>query len=189
MAESKRGANMAEELSEKNGESLLEWYEALVFAIVVLVVAFSFAFRITLVNGTSMVPTLQDQDRLIVWASGYKPAHGDVIILDGYVDWGKPLVKRIIGMPGDTVNIDFTTGAVSVNGEVLDEPYIADVTHLQGDVAFPLTVPQGRVFVMGDNRNGSTDSRFSSVGCMDERDILGKAIFRLMPFDKIGKVQ
>ncbi|MCI2046715.1 MAG: signal peptidase I [Faecalibacterium sp.] len=179
---------MTEEGSEKSGQGLLEWYEALVFAIVVVVVAFSFALRITLVNGTSMVPTLQDQDRLVVWAAGYTPAHGDIVILDGYIDFGKPLVKRIIGLPGDTVNIDFSTGEVSVNGEVLDEPYIADQTHLQGDVTFPLTVPEGKVFVMGDNRNGSTDSRFSSVGCIDERDVLGKAFFRLLPFSEIGTI-
>jgi signal peptidase I len=173
---------------EKHGREALEWYESLIFGVTVIVLAFSFVFRITLVNGQSMEPTLQNQDRLIVWAAGYTPQRGDVVILDGYIDYGKPLVKRIIAVAGDTVNIDFTTGAVSVNGTVLDEPYIAETTQVSGDVTFPLTVPAGRVFVMGDNRNASTDSRFSTVGCLDEKDILGKAVFRLLPFGKMGVI-
>lgn len=166
--------------------SLLEWYEALLFAVVILVVGFSFVFRITLVDGDSMEPTLSNQDRLIVWAAGYTPARGDVVIIDGYNPDGKPLVKRIIAMGGDTIDIDFAAGTVTVNGTVLDEPYILEPTHLQGSVSFPLTVPEGKVFVMGDNRNGSKDSRI--LGCIDTRDILGKVIFRLMPFQKMGRI-
>ena len=179
---------MAQNITEKRGSNVLEWYESLIFSIFVVIALFSFVFRITLVYGSSMVPTLAEQDRLIVWATGYEPTRGDVVILDGYIEYGKPLVKRIIAVAGDTVDIDFDAGIVSVNGEVLDEPYIAEPTRLEGDVAFPLTVPEGSVFVMGDNRNGSTDSRNSAVGCIDERDVLGKAVFRILPFDKIGVI-
>ena len=179
---------MAQDLSEKRGGNVLEWYESLIFSVLVVIALFSFVFRVTLVYGSSMVPTLAEQDRLIVWGAGYTPQRGDVVILDGYIEYGKPLVKRIIAVAGDTVDIDFSTGAVSVNGEVLDEPYIAEPTREQGDVAFPLTVPEGKVFVMGDNRNASTDSRFSAVGCIDERDVLGKAVFRILPFNKIGVI-
>lgn len=179
---------MAHAATGKRGGNLLEWYESLVFSIFVVIALFSFVFRITLVYGSSMVPTLAEQDRLIVWAAGYQPARGDVVILDGYIEYGKPLVKRIIGVAGDTVDIDFSTGAVSVNGQVLDEPYIAEPTRTPGDVTFPLTVPAGKVFVMGDNRNGSRDSRDSVVGCLDERDVLGKVVFRILPFNKIGVI-
>lgn len=173
----------------KNRQNLLEWYEALVFALVVLVVSFSFLFRIIMVNGGSMEPTLNNGDRLIIWAAGYQPQKGDVIVVDGYIDYGKPLVKRIIATGGDTVDIDFFAGTVAVNGEVLDEPYIAEPTYASFDVAFPLTVPEGAVFVMGDNRNASTDSRDSRIGFVDERDILGKVIFRIAPFDRMGGIQ
>lgn len=176
-------------MQEKHsGSGMLEWYEALIFAVVVMVVSFSFVFRITLVDGDSMQPTLSDQDRLIVWAAGYEPQRGDIVILDSYISYGSPLVKRVIAMSGDTIYIDYSTGTVMVNGEVLEEPYIMEPTYLQGDVTFPLTVPEGKIFVMGDNRNGSKDSRVSEVGCIDTRDILGKVIFRLMPFDQIGVI-
>ncbi len=174
---------------QKREQSLLEWYEALVFALVILVVVFSFFFRIIMVNGSSMAPTLSPSDRLVVWAAGYTPERGDVIVVDGYIDYGKPLVKRIIAMGGDTVDIDFANGVVSVNGQILEEPYIAEPTHNSYDVSFPLTVPEGTVFVMGDNRNASNDSRSTAIGCIDERDIMGKVVFRFSPVDRIGGIQ
>lgn len=179
----------SEKQREKNGQNLLEWYEALVFALAVLVVSFSFLFRIIMVNGGSMEPTLNNGDRLIIWAAGYRPQRSDVIVVDGYIDYGKPLVKRIIATGGDTVDIDFSAGTVTVNGTTLEEPYIAEPTYTSFDVTFPLTVPEGTLFVMGDNRNGSTDSRDSDIGFIDERDILGKVIFRISPFDRIGGIQ
>ena len=107
-------------MQEKHsGSGMLEWYEALIFAVVVMVVSFSFVFRITLVDGDSMQPTLSDQDRLIVWAAGYEPQRGDIVILDSYISYGSPLVKRVIAMSGDTIYIDYSTGTVMVNGEVL----------------------------------------------------------------------
>ena len=173
----------------KRGRSLLEWYEALVFAVIILVIAFSFAFRIIEVQGISMEPTLQNEDRLLVWGAGYTPADGDVVVLDGYIDFGKPLVKRIIATSGQTVDIDFASGDVTVDGQVLEESYIADRTSVSGDITFPLTVPEGKVFVMGDNRNHSTDSRFSTVGCIDERDVLGRVVFRITPLSKAGVIE
>ena len=171
------------------GQNVFEWYEALISAALVLVLVFSLFFRIIQVDGESMVPTLQNGDNLIVWGAGYEPQRGDVVIVDSYTAYGKPLVKRVIAKGGDVVNIDYQAGTVSVNGEVLQEAYIAEPTYLGYDVTFPYTVPEGTVFVMGDNRNASLDSRSSYVGCIDERDILGKVLLCFLPFSDFGVVK
>ena len=158
-------------------------------AALVLVLVFSLFFRIIQVDGESMVPTLQNGDKLIVWGAGYEPQRGDVVIVDSYTAYGKPLVKRVIARGGDVVNIDYQAGTVSVNGEILQEAYIAEPTYLGYDVTFPYTVPEGTVFVMGDNRNASLDSRSSYVGCIDERDILGKVLLCFLPFSDFGVVK
>ena len=179
----------AQEPKPVRGQGVLEWYEALISAALVLVLVFSFFFRIIQVDGSSMVPTLVNGDKLIVWGAGYTPQRGDVVIVDSYTSYGKPLVKRVIAKGGDTVSIDYATGTVAVNGEVLQEDYIAEPTYLGYDVTFPYTVPEGTVFVMGDNRNQSLDSRSTYVGCIDERDILGKVLVCFMPFTDFGVVK
>ena len=158
--------------SAVRGQGMLEWYEALISAALVLVLIFSFFFRIIQVDGRSMVPTLTHGDKLIVWAAGYTPQRGDVVIVDSY-----------------TISIDYDAGTVTVNGELLQEDYIAAPTYLGYDVQFPFTVPEGTLFVMGDNRNESLDSRSSYVGCIDERDILGKVLLCFMPFTDFGVVK
>lgn len=170
-------------------QNILEWYEALISAVVILVLVFSFFFRIIQVDGRSMVKTLYDGDKLIAWGAGYTPTRGDVVIVDSYTVYGKPLVKRIIALGGDTINIDYDAGTVQVNGELLEEPYLHEPTWLGYDVEFPMTVPEGEVFVMGDNRNESLDSRSSQIGCIDERDILGKVLLRFMPFEDFGVIE
>ena len=124
------------------GQNVFEWYEALISAALVLVLVFSLFFRIIQVDGESMVPTLQNGDKLIVWGAGYEPQRSDVVIVDSYTAYGKPLVKRVIAKGGDVVNIDYQAGTVSVNGEVLQEAYIAEPTYLGYDVTFPYTVPK-----------------------------------------------
>ena len=99
-----------------------------------------------------------------------------------------PIVKRVIATKGDTVDIDFSTGTVSVNGEVLEESYIAEPTTTQYDITFPQTVPEGCIFVMGDNRNHSTDSRYGQLGMVDTRYVIGKVLMRIFPFREIGTV-
>ena len=179
----------AQEPKPVRGQGVLEWYEALISAALVLVLVFSFFFRIIQVDGSSMVPTLVNGDKLIVWGAGYTPQRGDVVIVDSYTSYGKPLVKRVIAKGGDTVSIDYATGTVAVNGEVLQEDYIAEPTYLGYDVTFPYTVPEGTVFVMGDNRNQSLDSRSTYVGCIDKRDILGRVLLCFMPFTDFGVVK
>lgn len=179
----------SEARAESRDRSILEWYEALISAVVILVLVFSFFFRIIQVEGESMERTLYQGQKLIVWGAGYTPERGDVVIVDSYTSYGRPLVKRVIALGGDTVDIDFETGVVQVNGEVLDEPYLSEPTWLSYDVEFPITVPEGTVFLMGDNRNNSLDSRSSKVGCIDERDILGRVLLRFLPFEDFGVIK
>lgn len=174
---------------EERNSGMLEWYDALVFALVFLVLIFTFCGRIVAVDGSSMVPTLHDGDRLIVRSMGYTPERGDVVVVDGYISYNKPLVKRVIAVGGDVVNINFATGQITLNGEPLTEPYIAEPTYTAGDVRFPLTVPPGKLFVLGDNRQHSTDSRSTRVGFIDERDILGKVQWRIFPLQQIGRIE
>lgn len=168
---------------------ILEWYDALVFALVFLVLVFTFGVRVVAVDGISMNPTLWEGDRLLLQSMGYTPKHGDVVVIDGYNGLGRPLVKRVIAVGGDTLDIDFSTGTVTRNGEVLQEDYIAEPTYLNYDVSFPVTVPPGYVFVMGDNRQHSNDSRSTEVGFIDQRDILGRVLFRVFPLQQIGRIE
>ena len=162
-----------------------------VASVVIVAVAFSFVFRTVGVNGSSMFPTLHDKDRIILSAYPYSPKTGDVVVTcqPSKVDYIEPtLVKRIIATEGQTVDIDFVQGIVYVDGVALDEPYVNEPVHEREDFTGPLTVPEGYVFVMGDNRNESTDSRDARVGLIREDYLLGKALFRIQPFGqfKIG---
>lgn len=156
-------------------------------AMLILFVFFTFFFRGVGVIGESMEPTLHEGDWLAV-SSTAPIKHGDVVIITQPNTMDKPLVKRVIAMGGEEVNIDFLSHVVTVNGVVKDEPYIKEVTEESGDVTFPLVVPQGQLFVMGDNRNNSLDSRFSVVGCIDENYILGVAKYRIFPFGSISNM-
>ena len=172
---------------------LFDWAEALVYALALLVVICAFFVRLSGVVGTSMYPTLHNHDQLLISSVGYDvPERGDIVVLmaDDFMD--QPLVKRVIGVGGDVVEIDPATNTVYVNGEALYEPYINDLggqSIYMGDVAFPFTVPEGQVFVMGDNRNGSSDSRKTEVGTIPYEKIVGKAIFRIFPFNRMGRVK
>ena len=172
----------------KSNQNIVEWYEALIFALAFLVLLFTFVVRVVAVNGSSMVPTLSSGDRLLVQSSLFQVERGDVVVIDSYIDYGKPLVKRAIAVGGDRVDINAETGEVFVNGQLLDEPYIAEATRQKGDMEFPLTVPEGYLFVMGDNRMHSTDSRYQDIGFIDERDILGQVLYRIYPFSAIGSI-
>lgn len=145
--------------------------------------------RASLVRGSSMEPTLFDGDCILVQMAGYQPATGDIVAIKAKDRQGKHLVKRIIARGGQTVQIDFETGMVFVDGQLLAEPYIAEETHLMGDVVFPVTVPEDSYFVLGDNRNHSQDSRGSALGCVPRQDIEGRAVFRFAPFDRFGSIE
>lgn len=163
----------------KRNRDLLEWFEAIVLAIVAVALVFTFGVRMIRVDGHSMQPTLQDGERLLISSLPYTPQYGDIVIIDQYTSYGRPLVKRVIGMAGDTIDIDFENGIVYRNGSALYEPYTAEPTYLQETVTFPVTVPEGCIFVMGDNRNNSTDSRSANVGFIDTRDVLGRVLMQV----------
>lgn len=165
---------------EKRGKlSVFEVFEATIGALIVITILFTFFFRVFKVDGPSMKPTLQHNDRVIVSTVGYEPQKGDVVVISEAADLDEPIVKRIIAVGGDTVDINFTTGVVTVNGT--EEDYTDELTAQQFDIAFPITVPEGTVFVLGDNRANSLDSRSTRVGCVDERFIVGKVLGRVFP--------
>lgn len=175
---------MTPEQAQKERSRWIKVYDlcgSVVTALVLIFIIFTFVCRPASVVGTSMVPTLQDGDWLVtVPKSEYN--YGDIVIITQPNVFNEPIVKRIIATEGQTVDINFVSGQVFIDGEEIEEPYIAELTRRSGDVTFPLIVPEGNVFVMGDNRMHSTDSRYTDIGFIDTRYILGKATFRLLPF-------
>ncbi len=153
----------------------------LVSAFVLLMVMFSFFFRVVGVIGSSMEDTLHQNDWLITTQKqSYET--GDIIIITQPNYFEEPLIKRVIASGGQSVNIDYETSRVYVDGKELDEPYRKEQVMFEGysDITFPYTVEEGFLFVMGDNRNNSTDSRSILVGPIDERYVLGKAALRII---------
>ncbi|MCF2617385.1 signal peptidase I [Oscillibacter valericigenes] len=167
----------------ESGKDFYEWVQALVCSVLVVVMLFTFVIRMIGVDGHSMVPTLQDGDRLLVLNSmlydDYK--YGDIVVLRKSSFLSEPIVKRVIATEGQTVDIDFSTGSVYVDGVLLKEDYINELTFTEEGTEFPLTVPEGSIFVMGDNRNHSNDSRDSRLGTVDSRYVIGKAVVLAFP--------
>ena len=171
--------------------SCYEWVEALIPALVIIMVLFTFLFRVITVNGPSMMPNLKNGYKVLVSCTDRKLTRGDIVLVDGRgTSLHEIIIKRVIATEGQTVNIDFNTGVVSVNGVPLDESaYIENgITKNQYDLSFPQTVPPGHVFVLGDNRRVSDDSRSSDVGMIDQRYVIGKVQFILMKTEKAGKL-
>jgi len=150
-------------------------------ALFTVFIVFTFLFRMVDVDGDSMLNTLSDGDWLCISSLYFEPEYGDIVIISRENTNEPPIVKRIIGKENDVIDIDFHNNTVSVNGKILDEPYVSTPTQRSFDVSFPLTVPENCVFVLGDNRNHSLDSRSSLVGFVDENRILGKVLVRLTP--------
>ncbi len=186
--------NLAPEVPEKAPDrlkklaaDLFDILEPFVFCTTVILLLFSFFFRPTIVDGQSMENTLLHGEYLLVVDAGYTPKNGDIVVAHnvGLTYYNKPLVKRVIATEGQTVDIDFSTWTLTVDGIVIDEPYrkLADSLRTS-DFEFPLTVPEGCVFLMGDNRNHSADSRTAEIGMMDERCIVGKAVLRFFPLNR-----
>ena len=191
---------MANELKKKtagtapdpyaSNKELYDWIYCLLFALVVAVLLFSFVVHPIDVVGSSMVPTLHNGDKMLVSGLLYKPKAGDVVVFtkDEY-DPNKALVKRVIATEGQEINMDFANGIVYIDGEPIAESYINELTFNKLDFIGPKTVPEGCVFVMGDNRNASIDSRKKEIGMLDTRLILGRAYFVVFPLSVLRAIK
>ncbi len=188
-----------EEKKPSLAEEIFEWLDVLATAIIAVVIIFSLIFRIATISGPSMQNTLFTGDKVIISNLGYTPKQGDIVVVSRNVNNSvedtaesqEPIIKRVIAVSGQTVDIDFERGVVSVDGVELDEPYTKTPTNRKFDVQFPLYVPEGYIFVLGDNRDNSMDSRDGRIGeggLIDTRYVLGHAVFRIFPFNSIGSL-
>ena len=183
-------------------QSVIMYLHDLVYLLLGLLVVFLLIFRLIVVSGDSMYDTLVDGDYLLLLSNTFyrEPEHGDIVVISKQTfDNGAPIVKRVIASEGQTVDIDFSQGIVYVDGVALEEDYIYSPTTVYEGVNFPVVVDEGCYFVLGDNRGVSKDSRSPEIGMVDQREILGKALFLLLPgtnhgyssmeFDRIGVIK
>lgn len=175
--------NAAGEEEKPNWRKTLMTYVHDVLYLLAALVVISLVLRVVVVSGTSMNNTLKDGDYLLVLSNVFyrNPEPGDVIVASkASFDDGKPIVKRVIATEGQTVDIDFVKGIVYVDGVALEEPY-AGPTNLYEGINFPLVVSEDCLFVLGDNRNGSRDSRHPDIGLLNENEVIGKVIVLFLP--------
>ena len=165
-----------------------EWATMFTQALVFCVLVFVFCVRVIGVIGDSMIPTLHEDDKIVVSNLFFTPKTGDVVVFRKQSFKNEPLVKRVIATEGQVVDIDFINGIVYVDGIALKEDYINEITRAHIHFVGPQTVPKGMIFVMGDNRNNSTDSRDDRIGFVDKRYVIGKVWLILMPFKDFGVV-
>ncbi|MEE0264541.1 MAG: signal peptidase I [Acutalibacteraceae bacterium] len=166
-------------------QSCYDMLHTIILPITVVFLLLTFVFRLVNVDGQSMMDTLFDKDKVIVTNFLYTPKSGDVVVISHGQQLYEPIIKRVIATEGQSLSIDFAKGTVAVDGVILDEPYIKESPFKQYDAEIPEVIPEGMVFVMGDNRNHSTDSRSTRVGLINEDDVIGKAQFILYPFNRI----
>lgn len=169
--------------------SIFELVEMVGITAAVVMLVFAFVVRLNVVDGNSMLNTLHNGEYLVVSDLCYTPEPGDIVIvhkLDAF-PYTDPIVKRVIAVGGQTVDIDFSTWTLTVDGEVVDESYryVDDGMLLTAEYPFPITVPENEIFVMGDNRNHSADSRQIEIQTIDERCIVGRAVARIFPLSEI----
>ena len=181
MAFLKRNQNT--EKTEGTG-SILEYLHDVVYILALILVLFTFCMRVVIVSGSSMFSTLVDGDYLLLINRPLcgELEQGDIVVasMERFKD-GEPIVKRVIATEGQTVDIDFRAGIVYVDGVALEEEYTYTPTHLSEGMEFPLVVDEGCVFLMGDNRGDSRDSRAPEIGLVDRRELLGRAVVLMLP--------
>lgn len=195
MAKQTQSAKAAEKPSAE--VNIFEWVEMVVLSACLILLIFTFVLRPARVDGNSMQETLHNGEMLLISGIAYKPQRGDILVFQKINSTHPaPIVKRVIATEGETVDIDFDTWTVTVtdvNGEahVLEESYrkLATDARVTSNLEYPVKVGEGQLFVMGDNRNHSLDSRSSSIGLVDENEVIGKVLFRFFPFNKVGTVR
>jgi signal peptidase I len=204
-----RPAQNSSELSDKENVSFIDDFadmaESVIYAVFLVLLVFTFLFRIATVEGSSMVPTLEENDRLVVSNIMYEPKQGDIVIINSekahlFSDSSqtevietegleKRIVKRVIATEGQKLDIDFELGIVYIDDVQIYESYIADLTtYDEKAFEYPITIPEGYIFVMGDNRLRSKDSRHPDIGLVSKDDVVGHVILRISPFEKFGFV-
>lgn len=187
-----REPRFAPEETQDWRKTVLAYLHDIIMYLTAMVLVLLILFRVVVVSGTSMNMTLLDGDYLLLLSNLFyrTPEQGDIVVVSkSSFDDGAPIVKRVIATEGQTVNIDFDEGIVYVDGIPLEEDYTFTPTNLSGGVSFPLTVEEGCIFVMGDNRNGSRDSRFPEIGLVDRREVLGKVLLLFLPGTNKNTVQ
>ena len=186
--ETKEEESKEEAKEEKSGDSF-DWVRLIVFAFVFVFIIMSFFIRIGRVDGSSMYPTFQEAQPVLISNLFYTPKTGDIVVVQQSnletraIDY--PIVKRVIATSNQTVEIDFDNWTVKVDGVLLEEDYVNRIAGSMKRLDMKentFTVPEGYIFIMGDNRNGSTDSRYSKIGYIRESEIIGKAVLRIIPF-------
>ncbi|MBR3869167.1 MAG: signal peptidase I [Clostridia bacterium] len=170
-----------EEISDTAWTSVFHWLYGIVGFLFVLFIVFVLFFKVVEVDGESMSPTLNDNDKLLIYTMNYTPKQGDIVVISA--DDEQTLIKRIVATENQTVEVDYKTGKVIVDGMAIDEKYVTEMSEPEdNEISYPYTVPEDCVFVMGDNRNESRDSRSKVIKAVEEYRIVGKAITRLIPF-------
>jgi signal peptidase I len=185
----------------KTTRELYEWAESIILALICVILLLTFTFRGTIVDGGSMMPTLHDEQFLtLIHVYGELNYNDIVVVYATRLDGGKPIIKRVIGLPGDTIRIDFEEGIVYRNGTALEIEHRDGIIYEEGHIINSLTtdkhdmsdrqvvVPDNHIFILGDNRNSSIDSRDRRVGMVDRNYVIGKILFRVTPFELFGPV-
>ncbi len=180
--------------------SFFDWIDVVATSVIIVVLIFTFFFRVVTIDGDSMLDTLISGEKVVISNIAYTPKQGDIVVISRNTDnlldpteYATPIIKRVIAVAGQTVDIDHEKGIVYVDGVALKEPYTKTPTtaHIEDEIDFPVYIPDNCIFVMGDNRNWSLDSRSARIGqngMIDARHVLGKAIYRIYPISKIGGV-
>lgn len=168
--------------------NVFDFMRCLLFAISIVVICLTFIFRLVGVEGSSMEDTLSTNDKVIVTNLFYTPTNNDIVVISHGAEYEKPIIKRVIATEGQTIKLDYENERIIVDGVVLDEPYIKGTTFSEnyGNYDIPEVVPKGKVFVMGDNRKVSLDSRNTEIGMIDIDNVIGKAQFVAFPFNNFG---
>lgn len=165
-----------------------DWIRCIVFAIAIVVICLTFVFRLVDVEGTSMNDTLETHDKVIVTNLCYTPHNNDIVVISHGAEYQKPIIKRVIAIEGQTIKLDYENDKIIVDGIEIPEPYIKGTTFSGnfGNSTIPEVIPEGKIFVMGDNRQVSLDSRSTEIGLIDVDDVIGKAQFVAFPFNHFG---